>query len=133
MSNIKSIRERLGVTQAELAVALGMTQGNVSFYERGQKVPPDVASRLIEYAGTRGHIITFNDIYSPELAQAPATIAQVATELVAAESVDIVPAGALRTGAVRRHQVRRAKDLPLDVDRRAKSGPPFQSLEKGVA
>lgn len=68
MNNIKSIRERLGVTQAELAAALGMTQGNVSFYERGQMVPPDAARKMIDFASARGQVITFNDIYMPELA-----------------------------------------------------------------
>lgn len=66
MNSIKSIRARLGVTQQALAQGLGVTQGNVSFYERGQTIPPPVAERLIEYAKTRGVSITFNDVYSPE-------------------------------------------------------------------
>lgn len=73
MNNIKTIRTRLGLTQAELAQGMGCTQGNVGHYERGQTVPPDAAKRLIEYAGSLGHPITFNDIYMPELAQAPAS------------------------------------------------------------
>lgn len=64
MNSIKSIRARLGVTQQALAKGLGVTQGNVSFYERGQTVPPPVAERLIEYAKGRGVLITFNDVYS---------------------------------------------------------------------
>jgi putative transcriptional regulator len=83
MNTIKAIRERLGVTQAELAKKMGCTQGNVGHYERGQTVPPDAAKRLIDYAGSLGHTITFNDIYMPELAQAPASPAQAATETIA--------------------------------------------------
>lgn len=63
MNTIKTIRTKLGVTQAELAKALEMSQGNVAFYERGQTVPPDVARRLIVYAATLGHALTYEDIY----------------------------------------------------------------------
>lgn len=73
MSTIKSIRKRLGVTQAELAAGMGCTQGNVGHYERGQSVPPSSAKRLIEFAGGLGVTITFNDIYMPELAQSTTT------------------------------------------------------------
>ena len=86
MSNIKAIRTRLGVTQTELAKGIGCTQGNVGHYERGQGVPADVAKRLIDFAGSLGHPITFNDIYMPELAQVPTNHQQFATESVAASS-----------------------------------------------
>lgn len=66
MNAFASIRSRLGVTQAEMSTALGMTQGNVSLYEKGQTVPPHVASKLIDYAKTLGVSITFNDVYAPE-------------------------------------------------------------------
>lgn len=63
MNNLKTIRERLGVTQAALAEGMGCTQANVSFYEKGQTVPPDAAKKLIAYAQGLGHKITFNDVY----------------------------------------------------------------------
>lgn len=69
MNRIRSIRERLGVTQAELARALRRTQGNVAFYERGQMVPPEVAQRLICFARERGHALDYVDVYGP--AEAP--------------------------------------------------------------
>ena len=63
-STIKAIRERLGVTQTALAEGIGCTQGNVGHYEnKGQCVPPDVAKRLIRFASTRGHVVTYEDIY----------------------------------------------------------------------
>lgn len=66
MSRIKVIRDRLGLTQAELALALGKTQGNVGFYEREQQtVPPDVARRLIGFARARGVAISYEDVYGP--------------------------------------------------------------------
>jgi putative transcriptional regulator len=64
MNALKSIRERLGVTQIALGEALGVTQGNVSFYEKGQTVPPAVAAKLIDYAKGRGVALTFDDIYA---------------------------------------------------------------------
>lgn len=69
-SAFKSIRERLGVTQAVMADGIGVTQGNVSFYEKGQTVPPQVAGRLIEFAKSRGLSITYDDVYSEPKSEA---------------------------------------------------------------
>lgn len=63
MNNIKAIRDRLALTQAALAEGMGCTQGNVGHYEVGQTVPPHAAKRLIAFAKTLGHAITFDDIY----------------------------------------------------------------------
>lgn len=73
----KAIREKLGVTQAVMADGIGVTQGNVSFYEKGQTVPPQVAGRLIEFAKSRGLSITYDDVYgAPKAARrAPAKAA----------------------------------------------------------
>lgn len=66
MNNIKRIRsEVLCVTQKVLAQGIGVTQGNVSFYENGQAMPPDVAKRLIAFAESLGRVVTFDDIYGP--------------------------------------------------------------------
>ena len=67
MNLIKALRTRLGVTQDVLAANIGVTQGNVSNYERGQSMPPEVAKRLIMYAATLGHAVTYDDIYGPPL------------------------------------------------------------------
>lgn len=48
-----------------LADGIGVTQSNVSHYEKGQTVPPHVAKRLIEFAFRRGVIVTYEDIYGP--------------------------------------------------------------------
>lgn len=72
MHNLKLIRVRLGITQQAMADGLGCTQGNVGHYERGQTMPPDVARRLIDFAGTLGLVIGFDHVYGstplPELA-----------------------------------------------------------------
>lgn len=63
MNPIKAIRERLCVTQVELAVGMGCSQSNVSFYEKGQTVPPTAAKALIAFACSRGLSITFDHVY----------------------------------------------------------------------
>ena len=74
MNNIIHIRKLIGISQAELGAAIGVSQGNVSHYEQGrQEVPPDVARRLISAAKERGLVLTFNDVYSqPSTDQATA-------------------------------------------------------------
>lgn len=63
MNAIKLIRSLLGVSQSELAHALGVSQANVSFYENGQTVPPSVAAKLIGFAKSNGVDITYEHIY----------------------------------------------------------------------
>lgn len=63
MNQMQTIRKRLGMTQAGLAERLGVSQGNVSFYERGQTVPPAVAAKLIDMAAQHGLQITFDHVY----------------------------------------------------------------------
>lgn len=70
-NNIKRVRERLGLSQAAFASAIGVSQGNVSHYERQrQDVSPDVARRVIAVAHERGVHITFDDIYAVEVQEA---------------------------------------------------------------
>lgn len=39
MSNLKTTRERAGLTQAALADAVGLTQGAIAHYENGRRTP----------------------------------------------------------------------------------------------
>lgn len=68
---IKAIRLILKMSQAKLAEHLGCRQGNVSFYERGQTVPPEAARKLIELAQSRGLPITFDHVYGARSLPAP--------------------------------------------------------------
>lgn len=65
MNSIQHIRTQLAVTQSVLAEAIGVSQANVSNYERGQTVPPDVARRVILFAAAKGMAVTFDDLYGP--------------------------------------------------------------------
>jgi putative transcriptional regulator len=68
MNNLKHVRKKLGLSQAAFAKVLGVSQGNVSHYEkRRQNVPPAVARRAIAVASERNVHITFDDIYAEPL------------------------------------------------------------------
>lgn len=63
MKTIELIRERLGVTQKELAFGIGCTQSNIGHYSRGQAIPPERAIRLISFARGRGLSLTLEQVY----------------------------------------------------------------------
>ena len=74
MSNIKTIRDRLGLTQTALADGIGCCQGNIAHYEtRGQTMPPDVAKRLISFAASVGQSVCYEDIYGEPIADTAQT------------------------------------------------------------
>ncbi|ECI8027194.1 XRE family transcriptional regulator [Salmonella enterica subsp. enterica serovar Ramatgan] len=63
-NKIKKIRKSLGLSQADLAAELCVSQGLISNYERQiNNVSPEVANKLISVALERGLTINFNDIY----------------------------------------------------------------------
>jgi transcriptional regulator with XRE-family HTH domain len=73
MNPIKAIRERLGMTQLELAAELDCSQSNVSFIEKGQSVLQPMAKALIAVAAKRGLAITYDHVYGDaDLPAAPA-------------------------------------------------------------
>lgn len=119
------------------AVIVGSSRGHIQNVAYGYRVCAAELAVSIERE-TQG-VVSRKDLCPdnwqkiwPELAQAPATIAQAATETIAVDAVTS-EVGTLRTGVIRRHTNRRAQDLPIDLDRRAAEGPPFQSPEMGVA
>lgn len=66
MANLKSIRERLGLSQSELGNIMGCVQGNITAYEREEKprpIPQRRAALLIASAKKRGLHITFDHVY----------------------------------------------------------------------
>lgn len=63
-NNLKSIRERLGVSQAKMAALLGMSQGNISHCEKQiQEVSPDMARKIVSVSRDLGVEVSFDDIY----------------------------------------------------------------------
>ncbi|WP_415034533.1 helix-turn-helix domain-containing protein [Azonexus sp.] len=65
MNAAQSIRQRLGMSQAAFAHALGVSQGNICHIEQQrQEVTPRIARRIIALAAKNGIAITFDDIYA---------------------------------------------------------------------
>lgn len=120
MNNVKAIRDLLGITQTTLAEGMGCTQGNVGHYERGQTVPPEAAKRLIAYARSLGHDITFDHIYgSVEVSAAtvppvtpgtPATGKEPGEHANAELEAAYVAAVKAKLVTDRRHEIRREED-----------------------
>lgn len=72
-TNLRAIRNRLKMTQLEIATAIGRTQANVSHYETArQEMPPSAARILIAVARSRGVELTFDEIYGQCSSQAAA-------------------------------------------------------------
>lgn len=66
MSNLKTIREKAGVTQATLAQIIGMTQGAIAHYESGRRKPPlDECRRIVAALNTNGAEVTLDDVFPP--------------------------------------------------------------------
>jgi len=63
MHRFRAIRQWLNVSQTDCAKALGCGQSNISYYDRGQQIPPNVARKLIEYAASLGVTLTYDLIY----------------------------------------------------------------------
>lgn len=54
MIALRVIRESLGLTQAELAGAVGISQSALSNYENGLRIPPRRAKLILRYFIERG-------------------------------------------------------------------------------
>jgi putative transcriptional regulator len=135
MNAFRSVRARLAVSQAEIGAALGVTQSNVSFYEKGQTVPPDVAAKLIEYARGKGLELSYDQIYgatpleaaptppdaptspAPAVQEEPAPQASAAQEHVV--NGEGQPRTAIAMGVEQRSRDREIEDLRIE---RAKQG-----------
>lgn len=64
MTTIKTIRKLLKLSQAALGEGIGCSQANVWQLEcNGQELRPELASRLIDFAQSRGLAITLDQIY----------------------------------------------------------------------
>lgn len=65
MSNLLSIRRRLGLNQVELGKVIGCTKSRVSQIEKrpDDDISPDAARKLVAYAAEQGVSVTYDDIY----------------------------------------------------------------------
>lgn len=64
MSNLKTIRERVGLTQSALADAVGLTQGAIAHYENDRRQPGLLECRNILAAlNARGANVTLDEVF----------------------------------------------------------------------
>ncbi|KJH75329.1 MULTISPECIES: helix-turn-helix transcriptional regulator [unclassified Pseudomonas] len=71
MSNMKTIREKIGITQSELAKAVGLTQGAIAHYENDRRKPGlDECRRIVAALNASGATVTLDDAFPPALIQA---------------------------------------------------------------
>lgn len=74
MSNLKTIRKSINLTQKDLAKDIGHTPASVGHYEAGRRSPDVVTCHLIICAlKNRGMDVTFEDIF-PHKNAAPSGI-----------------------------------------------------------
>jgi len=67
MSNIKSIRERMSITQSVLAATVGVTQGAIAHYENDRRKPGLEESRRIVLALNEfGANTTLDEVFPPD-------------------------------------------------------------------
>lgn len=81
MSQLKLIRLRLGVTQKQLAEAMGCVQGNIPFYEKGRGLPHTKAKRLISFAASHGLELSFDNVYGEKPLPEASNSAAAATDV----------------------------------------------------
>jgi putative transcriptional regulator len=66
MSNMKTIREKVGVTQAALAKTVGLTQGAIAHYENERRKPGlDECRRIVDALNSCGAAVTLDDVFPP--------------------------------------------------------------------
>lgn len=63
-NRLPDIRKRLGLSQAQLATLLDMTQGNVAHIENGRQILTlDNAVSLIDVCRSKGIVIGLDDVF----------------------------------------------------------------------
>jgi putative transcriptional regulator len=66
MSNIKTIRESLRITQAALADSVGVTQGAIAHYENDRRKPGlEECRRIVAALNKHGAEVTLDDVFPP--------------------------------------------------------------------
>jgi len=64
MSALKTIRKRVGITQAQLAERVGMTQAAIGHYETGRRRPGlEECRRIVTALNELGASCTLDDVF----------------------------------------------------------------------
>ncbi|PHM51502.1 helix-turn-helix transcriptional regulator [Xenorhabdus sp. KK7.4] len=69
MNKLRLYRERLGLTQSELADLVGCTRGAICHYETGRRgIDLALCRKFVEIFNTNGAIVSLDDIFPPKAA-----------------------------------------------------------------
>lgn len=64
MTRLQEIRERLGLTQEQMAEGIGCSQGNVwQIEQNGQRLLPERAEKVIDFCAQNGLPLTLDQVY----------------------------------------------------------------------
>jgi putative transcriptional regulator len=67
MSNLKETRKRVGLTQAELAAAVGLTQGAIAHYENERREPGlDECRSIVKALNKKGAKTSLDKLFPPK-------------------------------------------------------------------
>ncbi|EOX5225673.1 helix-turn-helix transcriptional regulator [Escherichia coli] len=69
MNKLRHIREKLGLTQGELAAELGLTKGAIGHYENGRRdLSATQCRQIISVLNKHGAAVGFDDLFPPKVA-----------------------------------------------------------------
>lgn len=69
MNRLKELRQSAGITQAELAEAMGLSQGAIAHYEKGFRGMKAVSiQKLLRVFSEKGVECTFEDVFPSDKA-----------------------------------------------------------------
>lgn len=72
-TELRKIRERLKMTQQQLASSLGVTSNTVARWERGERKIPKIAKLAVDYVVLSLDAVTFYDLVLKHTTKKPQT------------------------------------------------------------
>ncbi|ARZ01847.1 helix-turn-helix domain-containing protein [Yersinia ruckeri] len=71
MNNLRILRERIGLTQSELAELAGCTPGAICHYETGRRgMDINLCRQFVEILNSFGAVVGLDDVFPPKTQKA---------------------------------------------------------------